>query len=427
MNAQKILIGATLLVSVSANAQFGGYPGGNTNLYNINPVGIGLPSATIATGISLDIAGGFDLRGQHLVFNSSNAIINWGSSGSGDLYFRRLTTQGSFGSGYNTYMLIKNNGNVGIGTSASSPYTQLQVGGDIVASTSSTTPTSAALLHANTTWSAAGSPDFTWISNTNTGLFHPAANVIGVSSNGTEMLRVTSTGVGIGTTSPAVKFQVGNSFSRATISDVAGNSQYWTSYMGMNLLQTATNQWTTVTDGTNNGGAALISDLNGNMGFYVFKTNSQTQPMSDATVATMMAMRLRNTGRLVIGPKELNSSSPYENDVNMPTRLSVDGRIVAKDLVVSLTDFWPDYVFENNYTLMPLDQLNQYIKNNGHLPGVKPAAELETNGISVSETSKVQMEKIEELTLYMLQLDEKIKKLEQENETLKKTISEQQH
>ncbi len=88
--------------------------------------------------------------------------------------------------------------------------------------------------------------------------------------------------------------------------------------------------------------------------------------------------------------------------------LSVDGKIICEELRVQLSGAWPDYVFADNYTLMPLQGVESFIKNNRHLPGIPSALEMEKNGLSVGEMQKKMMEKIEELTLYILQQQKEI-------------------
>jgi hypothetical protein len=92
-----------------------------------------------------------------------------------------------------------------------------------------------------------------------------------------------------------------------------------------------------------------------------------------------------------------------------------NGYVYAREVEITMTNF-PDYVFEKDYDLMSLDNLRTHIKENKHLPGIKSAKEVKANGIGQGELSKLQMEKIEELTLYILQLEERIKKLESSNE-----------
>lgn len=91
-----------------------------------------------------------------------------------------------------------------------------------------------------------------------------------------------------------------------------------------------------------------------------------------------------------------------------------DGKVYAREVEVTLNAF-PDYVFEEDYPLMPLKQLKKYIDTNGHLPNIPSAEVVDNNGIGLGDLSHKQMEKIEELTLYILQLDERIQKLEKKN------------
>ena len=84
---------------------------------------------------------------------------------------------------------------------------------------------------------------------------------------------------------------------------------------------------------------------------------------------------------------------------------------------------WCDYVFDAKYKLMPLEELQQFINANKHLPNIPPASEVETNGLPIGEMTPKMMEKIEELTLYVLALNERMKVLEQENESLRKHIT----
>ena len=98
-----------------------------------------------------------------------------------------------------------------------------------------------------------------------------------------------------------------------------------------------------------------------------------------------------------------------------------NGKVYAREVEVSLSPF-PDYVFESEYPLLSLDALRQYIGSNGHLPNVPSAKEVQECGIGLGELGTKQMEKIEELTLYILQLDERMQKLETENVALKNEI-----
>jgi hypothetical protein len=94
-------------------------------------------------------------------------------------------------------------------------------------------------------------------------------------------------------------------------------------------------------------------------------------------------------------------------------RFSVNGKIMCEEVRVQLDADWPDYVFANDYKLMPLHDLEKFIAANKHLPGILPAAEVKANGIALGDTNKRMMEKIEELTLYILDLKKEIDALKQ--------------
>ena len=93
-------------------------------------------------------------------------------------------------------------------------------------------------------------------------------------------------------------------------------------------------------------------------------------------------------------------------------RLSVRGKIISEELKVQLNTEWPDYVFKPEYDLMPLSELEEYIDENGHLPGVPSAGQVEAEeGIEVGEMNRILLEKIEELSLHVIRLQQEIDEL----------------
>lgn len=105
-------------------------------------------------------------------------------------------------------------------------------------------------------------------------------------------------------------------------------------------------------------------------------------------------------------------------------RLIVQDGIITEKIKVAVkgTADWADYVFEPSYKLMSLDKVESFVKENKHLPNVPSADEMSKNGLDVTQTSAKLMEKIEELTLYMIEMNKEIKALKTENESLKKSI-----
>ncbi len=113
------------------------------------------------------------------------------------------------------------------------------------------------------------------------------------------------------------------------------------------------------------------------------------------------------------GTLSIGSFKPIGNYANY--MLSVDGDIVCKRQIVQTTS-WADFVFNTDYRLRPLAEVKNYITQNKHLPDMPSETEVLSEGIDISEMLKLQQQKIEELTLYLIQQQEQIdllnKKLE---------------
>lgn len=95
--------------------------------------------------------------------------------------------------------------------------------------------------------------------------------------------------------------------------------------------------------------------------------------------------------------------------------LSVNGKIICEELKVQLSESWPDYIFSDSYPLMPLSGVEAFIKANHHLPGIPAASKIEAQGLNIGEMQKMMMEKIEELTLYIIQQQKEIETLKAKN------------
>jgi len=92
-------------------------------------------------------------------------------------------------------------------------------------------------------------------------------------------------------------------------------------------------------------------------------------------------------------------------------RLTVNGTIHSKEVKVDLSVPGPDYVFEKDYVLPSLESVKTYIDQNKHLPEVPSAKEMEANGINLSEMNMLLLKKVEELTLYVIELKKEIQEL----------------
>jgi len=105
-------------------------------------------------------------------------------------------------------------------------------------------------------------------------------------------------------------------------------------------------------------------------------------------------------------------------------KLAVEGKIGARGIKVTLQNPFPDYVFGSTYELRPLASLSKYIDQNKHLPGIPSAAQVEKDGgVELGDMSVKLLEKVEELTLYILELNKKLEQQQQEIDRLKQSRS----
>ncbi len=119
-------------------------------------------------------------------------------------------------------------------------------------------------------------------------------------------------------------------------------------------------------------------------------------------------LRVNQYGNVGIGTALTNNPNNYT--------LAVNGTIGAKAITVENTSSaWSDYVFESDYKLMPLSEVEKYVNKNKHLPEVPSAKEVEEKGINVADMDNILLRKIEELTLHMI-------RIEKENATLKSRL-----
>ncbi|RNL68606.1 hypothetical protein ED312_23150 [Sinomicrobium pectinilyticum] len=124
-------------------------------------------------------------------------------------------------------------------------------------------------------------------------------------------------------------------------------------------------------------------------------------------------VRFMNNGNVGIG-----TSSP-------DALLAVNGIIHSKEVKVDLNG-WSDFVFEDSYNLPTLEEVEEHIKEKGHLKDIPSAKEVEENGIFLGEMDAKLLQKIEELTLYMIDLKKENKEQKIQIEELLKQNSRQQ-
>lgn len=142
---------------------------------------------------------------------------------------------------------------------------------------------------------------------------------------------------------------------------------------------------------------------------------------SDNTGSTNLRFRTTNAGTLVEAMSILSNGNVGIGTTNPTQKLSVNGTIQAKDIIVETG--WSDFVFDDHYKLSSLEEVEKFIKTNKHLPEIPSQSDVEKNGVALGNVSSKLLMKIEELTLYIIEINKKIEKLEQENAALKSSFT----
>lgn len=120
-----------------------------------------------------------------------------------------------------------------------------------------------------------------------------------------------------------------------------------------------------------------------------------------------------NNGNVLIN-KTTQSNSAYKLDVN--------GSVRANEVVVNTTG--ADFVFQDDYKLLSLEEVETFIKSNKHLPDVPSAAVMSSEGMNVGDLSTTLLQKIEELTLHTIELSKQMEILKKENVEIKSQLKE---
>jgi len=234
--------------------------------------------------------------------------------------------------------------------------------------------------------------------------------------------------VGIGTTTPTQKLEV-NGFLRvgalyntniqfATRTwggshAILFNAQTSSSYVNGGLGTTGNTKFANNVGGYGGGAAGVF--FNGNGGsMYILISETSTGQGTDIDWGTPELTILRN------GNVGISHADPtYKLHVNG----SVKGTTLHTD-----TQNWSDFVFDDQYELLPLEEVAQYIETNNHLPDIPSEAEVIKNGINVGEMDAMLLRKIEELTLYTLEQQHQIRQLaiesQQQNANSQQSIKE---
>jgi hypothetical protein len=181
----------------------------------------------------------------------------------------------------------------------------------------------------------------------------------------------------------------------ATAANASGSVLIWLKGGGVSyMIQSRSTLGIAVYDGTQN--VLPYQEQNGPA--RTFKTTIDDYVNLNGT--SQMGNAYFNSNGIFLGNVGIGTTAPKE-------KLSVNGNIRAREVKVEANN-WPDYVFDEGYKIGTLEELESYIKANKHLPDMPGAKTIEVNGIAVSEMLKLQQQKIEELTLYLVSQNKSI-------------------
>jgi len=245
-------------------------------------------------------------------------------------------------------------------------------------------------------------------------------NCLDIRFNNFSMMRVTNDGnVGIGTTNPDknaklhVKFPEGSDeFNYLKIESPNKDNIFGIAFVqpGLTyyLCQNIKNEGAFGIFCGHKGTHGLVINKNGHVGIGTRRPQNKLDVDGGAVIGSDYSgfETAPYNGLLVEGNVGIGTTMPGAY------KLAVNGNIRAKEIVVDTG--WSDFVFEDNYELMNLNKVEDYIEENGHLPDIPSAKQIEVNGVSLGKSQALLLQKIEELTLYIIEQNKRINKLEQE-------------
>ncbi|MBC7440378.1 MAG: hypothetical protein H7250_10390 [Flavobacterium sp.] len=259
------------------------------------------------------------------------------------------------------------------------------------------------------------------------GIFRPIANNMAFSTGSVERMRIGQSGnVGIGIQTPTAGLHVlGGQLPNQVNAVIKLERNDLSNQAGVFSLMLSGSSWPSVASSIGAGSACFkLEDPFG---------NTQNSDMAFSTNGISPQLILKHSGNVGIGTLlptsklEIQGGDVKIGNVSTPAgyKLYVEQGILTEKVKVAVATSaaWADYVFANDYKLKPLSEVESFIKDNNHLPNVPSAKELVKEGLDLGKMQATQMEKIEELTLYLIEMKKEIEVLKKENTLMKVLVS----
>lgn len=400
MNVSKILIAALAVFLLSGQAVFGQWTTSGDDIHNSNSGNVGI--GTIAPTAALEVAGGrLQVTGTTVPIGGLGVEVGIDGGGRGlvlsydrdasafnEMRYNALSHR--FDISASNKMIIDATGNVGIGTTSPAQLHHVH----------QTTGTSAATNYSNST-TGTTQTDGLYVGYDDQGYVWNYENAgLQFATNNAPRMTITAGGdVGIGTATPHLNG------AQRTLAVVAGATGHSRAGLVLDGSRTDMGSFGSVEFFHQGNKLVQLSGYRDGAddaaGFRVFTTPSGS--------GWSERFRITATGNVGIG-------------TTTPARaLSVNGEIEAEEVVV-VPDVPADFVFEDEYPLPSLEEVAQHIDEHGHLPEIPSAAEMKADGVGLSTMQMKLLQKIEELTLYLIEQNKVLADVQEENTHLKQRL-----
>jgi hypothetical protein len=327
-------------------------------------------------------------------------------------------------------------GKVGIGVTI--PSYKLHVAGDIYANGGWLRVSGNQGLYFESHGGGFYMDDDTWIKTFNNKSFYQNTGILRtdgvfqVGADGSRFLVTQAGNTGIGTTAPVYKLDVtgdinytgkllkngveviGGGSGSIWTKDASNNISYTDGIVQINTFPLAVGtdapsehpyRFVTFYDNTMNASTKYVnfgknnSMYNcGEISFTHISDNAENNRVSIGLYGSSSRLEVLGNGCVGIG-----TATPYAG-----AKLTVKGKIVASEILIKDISEIPDYVFKTDYKLMPLHEVEKFVNINRHLPEVPSEKEFKENGMNMAEMNAMLLKKVEELTLYMIEMKKEI-------------------